>query len=66
MPLKALYDDKMVQLYIRGKPATGDLARPFKTAPSMFGELHSSSYTNTSWLYRCFKVVLLAQKPFVD
>ncbi|RXW20201.1 hypothetical protein EST38_g5647 [Candolleomyces aberdarensis] len=36
MGLKSLYDAKIVQIYILGKPATGDLQRPFKAA-SMFG-----------------------------
>jgi len=36
MPLKSLYDSNMVQLHILGKPATGELARPFKAA-GMFG-----------------------------
>ena len=34
--LKGLYESKMVQLYILGKPAEGDLKRPFK-AGGMFG-----------------------------
>lgn len=36
MGLKGLYDAKLVAIYILGKPAEGDLARPFKV-PSMFG-----------------------------
>ncbi|KAF8735516.1 hypothetical protein AX14_001948 [Amanita brunnescens Koide BX004] len=36
MGLKGLYDAKLVSIYILGKPAEGDLARPFKAA-SMFG-----------------------------
>ena len=36
MGLKSLYDAKIVQIYLLGKPATGDLQRPFKVA-SMFG-----------------------------
>ncbi|PFH47762.1 hypothetical protein AMATHDRAFT_6430 [Amanita thiersii Skay4041] len=36
MGLKNLYDAKLVSIYILGKPAEGDLKRPFKT-PSMFG-----------------------------
>ncbi|KAF8185460.1 PHO88-related membrane protein [Pholiota molesta] len=36
MGVKNLYDAKPVAIYILGKPATGDLKRPFKTA-SMFG-----------------------------
>ena len=36
MGFKGLYDAKLVSIHILGKPATGDLKRPFK-APSMFG-----------------------------
>jgi len=36
MGIKNLYDAKPVAIHILGKPATGDLKRPFKTA-SMFG-----------------------------
>jgi len=36
MALKGLYDAKPVAIYLLGKPATGDLKRPFK-AGGMFG-----------------------------
>ncbi|KAH8094485.1 inorganic phosphate transporter [Cristinia sonorae] len=36
MGLKNLYDAKVVAIHLLGKPAEGDLKRPFK-APSMFG-----------------------------
>jgi len=36
MGIKNLYDAKPVAIYILGRPATGSLKRPFKTA-SMFG-----------------------------
>ena len=36
MGFKGLYDAKLVAIHILGKPATGDLKRPFKVA-SMFG-----------------------------
>ncbi|ESK81717.1 inorganic phosphate transporter [Moniliophthora roreri MCA 2997] len=36
MGLKGLYDAKPVAIHLFGKPAEGDLKRPFKT-PSMFG-----------------------------
>lgn len=36
MGLKNLYDAKLVAIHLLGKPAEGDLARPFKT-PGMFG-----------------------------
>lgn len=37
MGIKSLYDSKIVALYILGKPAEGDLKRPFKAAPGLFG-----------------------------
>jgi len=36
MGVKGLYDAKLVSIHLLGKPATGDLKRPFKVA-SMFG-----------------------------
>lgn len=37
MGLKNLYEAKPVQIYIFGKPAEGDLKRPFKAAGGLFG-----------------------------
>jgi len=37
MGLKGLYDAKPVHIHILGKPAEGDLKRPFKAAGGMFG-----------------------------
>jgi Phosphate transport (Pho88) len=37
MGLKAIYDAKPVALHVLGKPAEGDLSRPFKAAPGLFG-----------------------------
>jgi hypothetical protein len=37
MGLKGLYEAKPVALYIFGKPAEGDLKRPFKQPPGIFG-----------------------------
>lgn len=37
MGLKNLYEAKPVAIHILGKKAEGDLKRPFKGAPSMFG-----------------------------
>lgn len=37
MGLKGIYDAKEVHIHILNKPAEGDLKRPFKAAPSMFG-----------------------------
>ncbi len=41
MGLKGLYDAKPVAIHLLGKPAVGDLKRPFKAA-SMFGGEHSA------------------------
>jgi len=35
LPLKGIYDAKVVQIHLLGKPATGDLSRPFKTGGFM-------------------------------
>jgi len=35
LAIKNLFDQPLVSIHIFGKPATGDLARPFK-APSIF------------------------------
>ena len=46
MGLKGLYESKLVALYIFNKPAEGDLKRPFKQAPGLFGgEFHSAGST---------------------
>ncbi|EPQ53910.1 inorganic phosphate transporter [Gloeophyllum trabeum ATCC 11539] len=37
MGIKNLYDAKVVQIHVLGKPAEGDLKRPFKAAGGMFG-----------------------------
>lgn len=37
MGLKNLYDAKLVQIHILGKPAEGDLKRPFKASGGLFG-----------------------------
>jgi len=37
MGLKGLYDAKPVAIYIFGKPAEGDLKRPWKAGGSFFG-----------------------------
>ena len=37
MGLKALYDAKLVQIHILGRPAEGDLQRPFKAGGGLFG-----------------------------
>lgn len=45
MGLKNVYDAKPVQIYIFGKPAEGDLKRPFKASGGMFGGAFSLSLT---------------------
>ncbi|TFY66130.1 hypothetical protein EVG20_g4954 [Dentipellis fragilis] len=37
MGLKGIYDAKTVKLHLLGQPAEGDLKRPFKAAPGLFG-----------------------------
>ncbi|GAW04218.1 inorganic phosphate transporter [Lentinula edodes] len=37
MGLKGLYDAKPLAIHILGKPAEGELKRPFKAAPGIFG-----------------------------
>jgi len=37
MGLKGLYDAKPIALHILGKPAEGNLKRPFKAGPGIFG-----------------------------
>ena len=37
MGVKGLYDAKIVAIHILGKPAEGDLKRPFKGPGGLFG-----------------------------
>jgi hypothetical protein len=37
MAAKGIYDAKPVKIHLFGQPATGDLQRPFATAPGMMG-----------------------------
>ena len=37
MGIKNLFEAKPVKLYIFNKPAEGDLKRPFKAPPGLFG-----------------------------
>lgn len=55
MGLKNAYDARLVQIYIFGKPAEGDLKRPFKTSGGFFSGAFSSSL---------FCHLLAAQRPF--
>lgn len=40
MGLKGLYDSKEIQIHLFGQPAKGELERPFKAAPGLFGREH--------------------------
>ena len=42
MGIKGLYDAKPVHIHILGKPAEGDLKRPFKAGGGLFGGMCSS------------------------
>ena len=39
IPLKSLFENKLVQIHLLGKPARGDLARPWKAAAGLFAGL---------------------------
>ncbi|KAH6902107.1 inorganic phosphate transporter [Coprinopsis sp. MPI-PUGE-AT-0042] len=56
MGLKGLYDAKLVAIHLLGKPATGDLARPFKTA-GMFGGADSGPATDAASIAEAEKKV---------
>ncbi|GAA6017852.1 hypothetical protein JCM10207_003475 [Rhodosporidiobolus poonsookiae] len=43
MPLKSLYDAKILKIHLFGQPATGDLKRPFAAPPSMFNPTPSNA-----------------------
>ncbi|KAL4882234.1 inorganic phosphate transporter Pho88 [Aspergillus karnatakaensis] len=38
IPLKGAFESNLVKIHVFGKPATGDLARPFKAATSFLGQ----------------------------
>jgi hypothetical protein len=46
IPLKNLYYNKIVQIHLLGKPAEGELKRPFKES-SPFGQLSDSQQPQT-------------------
>lgn len=50
MGFKTLYDAKLVSIHVLGKPAIGDLKRPFKVA-SMFGREFFSSHVSSPFLF---------------
>lgn len=43
IPLKGLFENKLVQIHVLGKPASGDLKRPWKAAASPFAGLGGGS-----------------------
>ncbi|GAA5859235.1 hypothetical protein JCM8547_008929 [Rhodosporidiobolus lusitaniae] len=45
MPLKSMFDSNILKIHLLGKPATGDLKRPFAAAPSMFSPPAASNST---------------------
>ena len=47
MGLKNVFDAKPVQIYIFGKPAEGDLKRPFKAAAGLFGGKSEPAFSRT-------------------
>jgi len=48
MGIKNLYDAKPVAIHIFGKPAEGDLKRPFASGPSLFGGPGGSPATDNA------------------
>ncbi|KAN0068990.1 phosphate transporter [Elaphomyces granulatus] len=37
IPVKSTFEANLVKIYVFGRPAVGDLQRPFKSAPGLFG-----------------------------
>ncbi len=45
MAFKSLYEAKMVKIHVLGQKAEGDLKRPFKNGPGLFGgEYHPFAF----------------------
>ena len=68
MGLKNLYDAKVVAIHILGKPADGDLKRPFKVA-SMFGRMStpsSSMRTGLKWFFLQLLVAHRRTRPLLQ
>jgi hypothetical protein len=57
MGLKGLYEAKPVALYIFGKPAEGDLKRPFKQAPGLFGGEFHPNYSIIGLYFLLFIII---------
>jgi hypothetical protein len=43
IPLKGAFENNMAKIHLFGKPATGDLKRPFKAAPGLMSGLQSGA-----------------------
>ncbi|KAF8468235.1 inorganic phosphate transporter Pho88 [Kalaharituber pfeilii] len=46
IPLKGVFENKLVQVHLLGKPAVGDLKRPWKSAAGPFGGLGGDPQTD--------------------
>ncbi|KAJ3777882.1 inorganic phosphate transporter Pho88 [Lentinula raphanica] len=57
MGLKGLYDAKPIAIHILGKPAEGDLKRPFKSAPGFFGAASGEPQTDKAAITEAEKKV---------
>jgi hypothetical protein len=65
MGLKGLYEAKPVALYIFNKPAEGDLKRPFKQPPGIFGGKSLPIYSST-FIFMTNETRSLASNPATD
>ncbi|KAG8935367.1 hypothetical protein FRC02_008172 [Tulasnella sp. 418] len=61
MGLKALYESKEVALHLLGQKAEGDLKRPFKAAPGLFGAM-SQPATDQASIKEAEKAAKTAKK----
>lgn len=43
IPLKGVFEGNMVKIHLFGKPASGDLKRPFKVAPGLMSSLQGGA-----------------------
>ena len=65
MAVKNLYDAKLVQIHIFGKPATGDLKRPFKSGGGLFGQSCSLA-TVTNLTCTALDIIGAGREPATD
>lgn len=61
MGLKGLFDAKEVMIHVIGKKAEGDLARPFKAGPGMFGGAFIVLFVMSQAI--CLRVESLVEAP---